>query len=74
MNKSGFHGGYHMNVVLGVIIIIVGFIMVFKPTIIWRVESSLFIKYGEPTKLYYIVARVSGILAIAVGVLVILYA
>ena len=63
-----------MSLIFGIIIIIVGLILLLKPSIIWKNESALFIKNGEPTKFWFIVARASGILAITVGIIVMLYA
>ena len=63
-----------MSFLFGILIIIVGVILIIKPMAVFRIERSLFIKNGEPTKFYFIMARVSGVLAILVGILVMLYA
>ncbi len=62
-----------MRFVFGIILIIMGIILLFKPTVIWKIQSSIFLKNGEPSMLYFIVARVAGVFAVAVGVLVMLY-
>ena len=63
-----------MGFIFGIIIIVLGLVLVFKPTITWIIQKHLFVKNGEPSKFYFIVARVSGVLAIAVGVIVMIYA
>ncbi len=63
-----------MGFIFGIIIIVLGLVLVFKPTITWIIQKHLFVKDGEPSKFYFIVARVSGVLAIAVGVIVMIYA
>ena len=63
-----------MSFVCGIILIILGLIMLFKPTVTWKIQSALFVKNGEPTRFYYIVARVTGVFAVAVGILVMIYA
>ena len=63
-----------MSFVCGIVLIIVGFILIFKPTVTWKIQSALFVKNGEPTRFYYTVARVTGVVAVAVGILVMIYA
>ena len=63
-----------MAFIFGVVLIALGLVLIFKPTVIWTIQSYLFVKDGEPTRFYAIVARVSGGLAIAVGILVMIYA
>ncbi len=63
-----------MRFVCGIILVILGFVLIFKPTVAWKIQSSLFVKKGEPTRFYYIVARVTGVVAVAVGIIVMIYA
>lgn len=63
-----------MRFVFGIVLIVLGLVMLFKPIVIWKIQSSLFVKNGEPTRFYYIVARVAGAFAVAVGILVVIYA
>ena len=63
-----------MGVILGIILIVLGLGLVCKPTITWMIQKHLFLKDGEPATFYYIVARVSGVLAMIVGVIVMIYA
>ncbi len=63
-----------MAFILGVVLIAFGLVLIFKPTVIWKIQSYLFVKDGEPTRFYDTVARVSGGLAIAIGILVMIYA
>ena len=62
-----------MGFVYGIIFIIIGLVLIFKPIVTWKIQSFLFVKNGEPTGFYYIVARTAGVLAVAAGVLVMIY-
>lgn len=57
-----------MNLILSIIVIIVGSIMVRKPTFVWEIQTFLIVKDGEPTKFYLILVRTFGILAIVAGI------
>ncbi len=63
-----------MRFVFGIVLVALGFVMLFKPIALWKIQSSLFVKNGEPTRFYFIVARVEGVFAVAVGILVMIYA
>ncbi len=63
-----------MSFVFGIVLVALGFVMLFKPIALWKIQSSLFVKKGEPTRFYFIVARVTGVFAAAVGILVMIYA
>ncbi len=63
-----------MRFVFGIVLVALGFVALFKPIALWKIQSSLFVKNGEPTRIYFIVARVEGVFAVAVGILVMIYA
>ena len=45
-----------MRFVFGIVLIVLGLVMLFKPIVIWKIQSSLLVKNGEPTRFYYIIA------------------
>lgn len=65
-----------MASVFGIVIIIIGLFILIKPEVIWKNQKLLYIKNedAEPTKMWWILARCSGILAIVIGVIVMLFA
>lgn len=55
--------------VLGILLIVIGILMVFKSGVIWRIsESWKSYRAEEPSELYRLSTRVGGILMLLVGV------
>ena len=52
------------------VLILLGLVMVWKPEILWKIETFITVKNGEPTDLYLTLMRLGGILFIAAGILV----
>ncbi len=43
-----------------IILIILSVFMIFKPTLLWKIEHFLSVKNGEPTDLYITLMRIGG--------------
>jgi len=42
------------------ILIVLSVFMIFKPTLLWKIEHFLSVKNGEPTDLYITLMRIGG--------------
>ncbi len=56
-------------IIASILIIIMGFVSLFKPHVIWKIQHSLDVKNGEPTDGYLIFIRCVGVFAIVVGII-----
>ena len=63
-----------MEALFGLILMAVGLLLLLKPGSVFGLHRVLYARNAEPTKLWLIVTRVSGVLVMALGVLVMLYA
>ena len=59
--------------ILGVLCIFSGIIMVCQPEKVWRMQHFLSVRDGEPTKLYLVFCRISGVVAACFGAAAVLY-
>ena len=44
-----------------VVLLVLGFSMLFKPEVLWKIENIFSVKNGEPTDLYLALMRIGGI-------------
>lgn len=55
-----------------VVLILLGFAMLLKPEILWKIEHIFTVKNGEPTDLYLTLMRLGGIFFIGAGIIVLI--
>ena len=55
------------------IIIVLGAFMIFKTELLWKIETFLTVKNGEPTDFYLAMNRLAGLVLIIAGVVMIIY-
>lgn len=69
---TGFYG---MMIFLGIVLIAIGFIILKFPDFEWKLSISrrLFLRGGEPTELYYSCQRISAIVYIIFGFLLVIW-
>ena len=53
-----------------VVLLVLGFSMLFKPEVLWKIENIFSVKNGEPTDLYLTLMRLGGIFFIGAGFVV----
>ena len=51
-----------------VVLLVLGFSMLFKPEVLWKIENIFSVKNGEPTDLYLM--RIGGIFFIGASMIV----
>ena len=62
-----------MKAAAGIFLIIMGFVMLIKPNVMWKIAESWKTKTnGEPTDVYMIIVRIGGLILAVGGVIVIL--
>lgn len=55
-----------------VVLLLLGFAMLLKPEILWKIEHIFTVKNGEPTDLYLTLMRLGGIFFIGAGIIVLI--
>ena len=53
-----------------VVLLVLGFSMLFKPEVLWKIENIFSVKNGEPTDLYLTLMRLGGIFFIVASIIV----
>ena len=53
-----------------VVLLVLGFSMLFKPEVLWKIENIFSVKNGEPTDLYLALMRIGGIFFIGASMIV----
>lgn len=53
---------YVMLVIIYIVLFVASIFMIIKPEIMWKIEHFLTVKDGEPTDLYILITRLTGIL------------
>ena len=53
-----------------VVLLVLGFSMLFKPEVLWKIENIFSVKNGEPTYLYLALMRIGGIFFIGASMIV----
>ena len=53
-----------------VVLLVLGFFMLFKPEVLWKIENIFSVKNGEPTDLYLALMRIGGIFFIGASMIV----
>ena len=61
-----------MDYIWIVVLLLLGFAMLLKPEIIWKIEHIFTVKNGEPTDLYLTLMRLGGIFFIGAGIIVLI--
>ena len=61
-----------MDYIWIVALVLLGFAMLLKPEIIWKIEHIFTVKNGEPTDLYLTLMRLGGIFFIGAGIIVLI--
>lgn len=61
------------DIIYAVVFIALGLFFFLKPELCWKISHLLDTKGGEPSDYYLKVCKVSGILVITVGIIVILF-
>ena len=61
-----------MDYIWIVVLVLLGFAMLLKPEIIWKIEHIFTVKNGEPTDLYLTLMRLGGIFFIGAGIIVLI--
>ena len=61
-----------MDYIWIVVLVLLGFAMLLKPKIIWKIEHIFTVKNGEPTDLYLTLMRLGGIFFIGAGIIVLI--
>lgn len=61
-----------MDYIWIVVLILLGFAMLLKPEILWKIEHIFTVKNGEPTDLYLTLMRLGGIFFIGAGIIVLI--
>ena len=61
-----------MDYIWIVVLLLLGFAMLLKPEILWKIEHIFTVKNGEPTDLYLILMRLGGIFFIGAGIIVLI--
>ena len=51
-----------------IVFIIVGFLQIFNPDLIWRQKHKWDVKNGEPSDAYYTLSKIGGVLGILMGI------
>lgn len=60
---------------IGVILLLVlGFLMAWKPKLLWKIEHVFTVKDGEPTEMYLAFMRIGGIFFIFCAIFAMVYA
>ncbi len=63
-----------MEILYCLLLPVLGFFLVFKPELMWKLEHFLTVKDGEPSDFYLALSRLSGVAAILIGFFMFLYA
>lgn len=61
-----------MDYIWIVVLLLLGFAMLLKPEILWKIEHIFTVKNGEPTDLYLTLMRLGGIFFIGAGIMVLI--
>ena len=61
-----------MDYIWIVVLLLLGFAMLLKPEILWKIEHIFTVKNGEPTDLYLTLMRLGGIFFIGAGIIVLI--
>ena len=61
-----------MDYIWIVVLLLLGFAMLLKPEILWKIEHIFTAKNGEPTDLYLTLMRLGGIFFIGAGIIVLI--
>lgn len=61
-----------MDYIWIVVLVLLGFAMLLKPEIIWKIEHIFTVKNGEPTDLHLTLMRLGGIFFIGAGIIVLI--
>lgn len=61
-----------MDYIWIVVLLLLGFAMLLKPEILWKIEHIFTVKNGEPTDLYLTLMRLGGIFFIRAGIIVLI--
>ena len=61
-----------MDYIWIVVLLLLGFAMLLKPEILWKIEHIFTVKNGEPTDLYLTLMRLGGISFIGAGIIVLI--
>lgn len=61
-----------MDYIWIVVLVLLGFAMLLKPEILWKIEHIFTVKNGEPTDLYLTLMRLGGIFFIGAGIIVLI--
>lgn len=61
-----------MDYIWIVVLLLLGFAMLLKPEILWKIEHIFTVKNGEPTDLYLTIMRLGGIFLIGAGIIVLI--
>lgn len=59
-----------MDYIWVAVLILLGFAMLLKPEILWKIENIFTVKNGEPTELYLTLMRLGGIFFIGASIIV----
>ena len=60
-----------MLYLLIVVLVILGFMGLFKPELMWKLEHFMSVKNGEPTEFYLVISRIIGALALITVIIII---
>ena len=61
-----------MDYIWIVVLLLLGFAILLKPEILWKIEHIFTVKNGEPTDLYLTLMRLGGIFFIGAGIIVLI--
>ena len=61
-----------MDYIWIVVLLLLGFAMLLKSEILWKIEHIFTVKNGEPTDLYLTLMRLGGIFFIGAGIIVLI--
>lgn len=61
-----------MDYIWIVVLLLLGFAMLLKPEILWKIEHIFTVKNGEPTDLYLTLMRLGRIFFIGAGIIVLI--
>lgn len=61
-----------MDYIWIVVLLLLGFAMLLKPEILWKIEHIFTVKNGELTDLYLTLMRLGGIFFIGAGIIVLI--
>ena len=60
-----------MLYLLILVLAVLGFMGLFKPELMWKLEHFMSVKDGEPTEFYLVVSRIIGALALITVIIII---